>query len=257
MPKLPEGESVRKTMYTTSTYNDPHVMPSSIRERYEFLEPSSACAVMQAVCPGEWADILSVLDTYTLDPATWMKPGRNRGDVSKEIDSLFAKRDWHERRLDIEIYGYLVDRKGARLHAFEPLFQEGYLVDNFKGRIAVDVEWNAKDGNLDRDMTAYRTWHEAGVLTAGVIITKHQQSLKSLVHRLWSEWNETLQVDDRIAKLPIDMETSTTTNFEKAGLRVRRGVMGTCPLLVVGLSEKSWNGEPYRTPSFGGSPSGA
>jgi hypothetical protein len=244
-------------MYTTSTYDNPLVMPPSVRERYEFLETSSACAVMHAVCPAEWADILSVLDAYALDPATWMKPGGNRGDVAKEIDSLFEKRDWHERRLDIETYGYLVDGKGVRTHIFEPLFQEGYLVDNFKGRIAVDVEWNAKDGNLDRDMTAYRTWHGSGVLTAGVIITKHQQSLKSLVRRLWDQWNATLPPDERNNKLPIDMGTSTTTNFEKAGLRVRRGVMGTCPLLIVGLSEKSWSGEPYRTPTVDSSASGA
>ena len=25
---------------------------------------------------------------------------------------------------------------------------EGYKVDNFRDRIALDVEWNAKDGNL-------------------------------------------------------------------------------------------------------------
>lgn len=244
-------------MYTTSTYDNALVMPLRIRERYEFLETSSACAVMQAVCPDEWADILSVLDGYALNPATWMKPGRNRGDVAKEIDSLFEEHGWHERRLDVETYGYLVNNKGVRVHTFEPLFQEGYLVDNFKGRIAVDVEWNAKDGNLDRDMTAYRTWHEAGVLTAAVIITKHQQSLKALVRRLWDEWNAGLPPDVRTGKLPIDMDTSTTTNFEKAGLRVRRGVMGTCPLLVVGLSEKSWSGEPYRTPTVDGSASGA
>ena len=32
----------------------------------------------------------------------------------------------------------------------------GYKVDNLKSRLALDVEWNAKDGNLDRDVGAYR-----------------------------------------------------------------------------------------------------
>ncbi|MCB4825330.1 hypothetical protein LHA35_26810, partial [Roseicella sp. GB24] len=44
------------------------------------------------------------------------------------------------------------------------------LVDNFKGRVVLDVEWNAKDGNLDRDLASYRSWYEAGVISAGVII---------------------------------------------------------------------------------------
>lgn len=232
-------------VYTTSTFDNPLVMPPHIRRRFEFLETGSACAVIQTVCPQEWADILSVLDVYSLDPQTWMKAGGNRGDVAKEIDGLFEERGWCERRLDLETFGYLVNRGGQRVYEFDPLFQEGYLVDNFKGRVAVDVEWNAKDGNLDRDMTAYRSWYEAGILSAGVIITKDQDALKALAYRLWDEWNVNLPPEERVVKLPIDMGTTTTTNFDKAAMRVRRGVMGTCPLLVVGLSEKSWNGRPY------------
>jgi hypothetical protein len=41
---------------------------------------------------------------------------------------------------------------------------EGYKVDNVKGRIALDVEWNAKDGNLDRDIGAYRALYDAGLM---------------------------------------------------------------------------------------------
>lgn len=237
-------------MYTTNTYDDSNVLPSEVRVRYSFLETGSACAIMRAVAPEEWADIVNVLRSYELNPQSWMKAGGNRGDVAKEIDGLFTDHGWAERRLDIETYGYLVDRKGERVYEFEPLLQEGYLVDNFKSRVAVDVEWNAKDGNLDRDMTAYRTWHEAGVLTAAVIITKDQASLKSLLGRLWEEWNSQFPEEEQAVKEPIDMRTSTTTNFEKAALRVKRGVMGTCPLLVVGLSEATWNGQPYKGPAI-------
>ncbi len=107
--------------------------------------------------------------------------------------------------------------------------QEGYLVHNFKGRVALDVEWNAKDGNLDRDLSAYRAWHEAGVISAAVLITQDRHALKELAKRLWADYQNTLPVDQRNLKLPIDLSTSTTTNLEKAALRVRRGVMGTCP----------------------------
>ena len=42
-----------------------------------------------------------------------------------------------------------------------------YRIDNVKGRCAVDVEWQAKDGNLDRDIAAYRALYDAG--TAGAL----------------------------------------------------------------------------------------
>jgi len=112
-------------------------------------------------------------------------------------------------------------------------------------RVALDVEWNAKDGNLDRDLSAYRAWHEAGVISAAVLITQDRIALKALAEKLWIEYQETLPDSERSARLPIDLGTSTTTNLEKAALRVRRGVMGTCPLLVVAATQATWNGKPY------------
>lgn len=209
------------------------------------METSSACALMATTCREEWADILSVLEQFQLDPQTWMRAGGNRGDVAKEIDSAFEERGWAERRLDLKRHAFLLDRKGQVKTTFDPVYQEGYLVDNVKGRVALDVEWNAKDGNLDRDMTAYRSWHEAGAITAAVIITKHQASLRSLLNRLWGDYNNARDIQLQVTKPPIDMATSTTTNFEKAELRIRRGVMGTCPLLVIGVSESTWNGKAY------------
>jgi hypothetical protein len=123
--------------------------------------------------------------------------------------------------------------------------QEGYLVDNFKGRVALDVEWNAKDGNLDRDLSAYRAWHEAGVISAAVLITQDRLSLKNLAQELWGVYQKALPEEGRNPKLPIDLNTSTTTNLDKAALRVRRGVMGTCPLLIVAATRSTWNGQPF------------
>ena len=148
-------------MFLTESYNDPTVMSSSLRGKYEFLETGSAAAILRAVNPEEWGDILDMLELFTLNPQSWLKAGGNRGDIDKEIDGLFEERGWAERRLDIETVGYLLNKKREVVHIFEKQYQEEYLVDNFKDRVALDVEWNAKDGNLDRDITAYRTWFKA------------------------------------------------------------------------------------------------
>lgn len=232
-------------MFVTETYDDALVLDPEIRRRWAFLETSSAAAVLRSVCPVEWGDITNVLGTFALDPPQWLKAGGNRGDVAKEIDAAFGKLGWREMRVDLHTEGVLYAKSNKEVGRLAVVKQEGYLVDNFKGRVALDVEWNAKDGNLDRDLSAYRAWHEAGVISAAVLITQDRLALKKLATSLWKDYQETLDPDQRNPKLPIDLATSTTTNFEKAALRVRRGVMGTCPLLVIAATEATWSGRPF------------
>lgn len=188
---------------------------------------------------------VDVLSTYRLDPNSWLKAGGNRGDIAAQIDEHFAQRGWRETRLDLETKGILYLKDGEKAGELPPVHQEGYLVDNFKNRIVLDVEWNAKDGNLDRDLAAYRSWFDAGLISAGVIITKDRLPLLQLARRLWADYQATLPADQRNARLPIDLTSATVTSFDKAQLRVRRGVMGSCPVLIVAANQATWNGKPY------------
>lgn len=233
-------------MFETRTYDDPGVLPAAARDHWEFMETNSAAAVMQAVCSPEWNDIIAILSTYRLSPEHWLKAGGNRGDIAKQIDDLFRARGWREARLDLETKGILLDKNDKEIGSLPPVRQEGYLVDNYKGRVVLDVEWNAKDGNLDRDLASYRSWYEAGVISAGVIITKDRLSLLTLARKIWTEYQATLPKASQVKELPIDLTTSTVTAFDKAQMRVRRGVMGTCPVLIVAASEHTWDGKPYR-----------
>ena len=232
-------------MFETCTYEDPIVLDPKIRARWAFLETSSAAAVLRSVCPSEWKDITQVLAEFALDPRSWLKKGGNRGDIAQQIDGMFGALGWRETRVDLVTQGVLLSKSLDVIERLPAVEQEGYLVDNFKGRVALDVEWNAKDGNLDRDLSAYRAWHEAGVISAAGLTTQDRLGLKALAERLWSDHQAALPEDQKTAKLPIDLNTSTTTNLEKAALRVRRGVMGTCPLLIVAATQNTWNGKPY------------
>lgn len=237
-------------MFQTKSYEDPIVLPPATLARWDFLETNSAAAVLRSVCSSEWEDICAVLQEFSLDPCTWLRSGGNRGAVAKTIDDMFGARGWRELRVDLETRGILLDKRSQVVGELPVVKQEGYLVDNFKGRVALDVEWNAKDGNLDRDLAAYRSWYEAGVISGAVLITQNRLSLKALADRLWRDWLGSLPDDHpgKRAKLPIDLNTSTTTNLDKVDLRVKRGVMGTCPLLVVAAKEATWNGAPYTPP---------
>src|SRR5690606_27545427 len=141
---------------------------------------SSAAAVLRSVCSDEWADICAVLEQFSLVPHQWLKKGGNRGDIAKEIDEMFAQRGWREIRVDLRTEGVLYAKNSQEVGRLPVVEQEGYLVDNFKGRVALDVEWSAKAGNHDRDLSAYRAWHEAGVISAAVLITQDRLALKEL-----------------------------------------------------------------------------
>ncbi|WP_228028591.1 BglII/BstYI family type II restriction endonuclease [Donghicola mangrovi] len=235
-------------MILTKTYDDPTILPPTARNAWTFLETNSASAIMKAVCPTEWAEVVDILSTYRLNPSTWLRKGGNRGHVPKEIDKEFAKRGWKEARLDLETTTLIQDKgKNSKPTSLPPLHQEGYFVDNYKNRIVLDVEWAAKDGNLDRDLAAYRSWHEAGAINAGIIITRDREDLFKLANHLWTNYQMGLPPAQRQAKfkLPVDLHTTTTTALDKAELRVRRGVMGTCPILIVAANRSTWNGKPY------------
>src|SRR5690606_37595172 len=47
-----------------------------------------------------------------------------------------------------------------------------HLVDFWRGRVAFDYEWNSKDQTYDRDLYAFRSFFEAGVIDVGVIVTR-------------------------------------------------------------------------------------
>jgi hypothetical protein len=243
--RIPSAKRQSPIMFETFTYDLPAVLPKVARDHWAFMESNSAAAVMQAVCPQEWTDIVDVLTSYRLDPNSWLKAGGNRGDIAEQIDKEFARRGWCEARLDLETKGLLFLKNGQKFGELPPVYQEGYLVDNFKNRIVLDVEWNAKDGNLDRDLAAYRSWYEAGVISAGVIITKDRLALLRLARELWSDYQATLDPEAQSAKLPIDLTSSTVTAFDKAQMRLRRGVMGSCPVLIVAATKATWNEKPY------------
>lgn len=97
-------------------------------------------------------------------------------------------------------------------------------MDNLKGRVALDVEWNAKDGNLDRDLAAYRALYDAALIDAAVLITRTQEDLRRLA----------LQLDVSSTKFA----TTTTTNLGKLRPRLTRGDAGGCPVLAIAVTSR-------------------
>jgi Restriction endonuclease BglII len=200
--------------------------------RYEMIEVRDATAILAAMNPLELAEIGDVLGRFKLERADIVKPGGQEGPVAKRLNLAFREREWREGRHDLTIGSSLrlmpyrkAGEKKPRVAESE-VVSRGYKVDNVKGRIALDVEWNAKDGNLDRDLSAYRALYDAGIIAAGVILTRTQADMRELGTRLGRD----------------PFGTSTTTNLDKLIPRMKRGDGGGCPILAVAITARCFGG---------------
>jgi len=211
---------------TTKSYLD--VFPEEVLNRFDFAETRNAARILQATNPVEFAEINAVLTSFSLEGTDLTVPGGNKSDVAARLDHAFRQVGWRESRCDLEVGLHLritPYRRAGETHTTErteTVRSEGYKVDNFKGRVALDVEWNAKDGNLDRDLAAYRVMYEAGLIDAAVIITRSQEDLRVLARSMG------------VKKL----DTTTTTNLPKLLPRLQRGDSGGCPVLAVAITAR-------------------
>jgi restriction endonuclease BglII len=224
----------------TTSYE--RVIPEKVRARYELRETRNAASVLNASNPEEFAEVIAVMSSFTLLTSDLTDPGGNRSKLAARLDEAFRSRGWREGQHDTRIYGELrlmpyspAGEKGVRKVTSE-VFNPGYKVDNVKGRVALDVEWNAKDGNLDRDIGAYRSLYDAGIIDGAIIITRTQYDLRLLAGKLAQEAGQSAEAARK------RLGTTTTTNLTKLEPRMTRGDAGGCPLLAIAITERCWAG---------------
>ena len=207
--------------------------PPEVLARYRFAETRNAAAILAATNPVAFTDLVAVLNGFSLQPDDLTTPGGQESDLAARLNHAFRVRGWREARVDTNTRLVLVkmpyrpagetdqDRVETETN------NEGYKVDNVRDRVALDVEWNAKDGNLDRDIGAYRSLYDSALIDVGVMITRTQADLRQLGYALGIAAG---MDHDRARRI---LGTSTTTNSDKLTPRMTRGDAGGCPLLAV------------------------
>lgn len=209
-------------------------VPAHLLVRYEFREVRKGAAVIASTNPELWREILGVMTRFTLERTDLTEEGGNKSDLVARIDRDFRELGWRESRVDtvvelaLRIMPYEAAGETEVKESRRSVENEGYKVDNFKGRLALDVEWNAKDGNLDRDLAAYRSLYEFGLIDAAVLITRTHDDLRQLA----------LRFDPASTRL----KTTTTTNLDKLEPRLQRGDAGGCPVLAIAICKRSHPG---------------
>lgn len=205
------------------------VFPKAVLDRYELREVRNAAAVLSNTNPDEFEELTEVLEGFALTEDDILTPGGSEGEIAKRLNREFRDMGWREGRHDTKITSALslmpykpAGERAAKLVETE-VFNEGYKVDNVKGGVALDVEWNAKDGNLDRDVSAYRALYASAIIDAGVLVTRTVTDLRELGAQLGR---------DKF------LNTTTTTNLTKLEPRMTRGDAGGCPLLAIAITAR-------------------
>jgi hypothetical protein len=217
------------------------VVPVSVQERYELRETRNAAVILSVTNPDEFAELIEALDGFVLRIDDLVHPGGNESKLAARLNDRFRSRGWREGRIDtrvkseLRILPYRPSGESAPTVRHSEVFNEGYKVDNVKGRVALDVEWNAKDGNLDRDIGAYRALYDAGLIDGAIVVTRTQKDLRPLACDLARQAG--FSEDEANKRL----QTTTTTNLEKLQPRMTRGDAGGCPVLAIAISARCLN----------------
>lgn len=187
----------------------PEISPF-VLENYDIHEWRHASAILQNDFPGEWNDIVEVLTNFRLYKSHIAVGGGRKSKVANLIDNSFYQRGWREKQFDTKI---VVDK----YETHSPTHQ----VDQFKNKIAIEVEWNNKDPFFDRDLNNFRLLFELRVISVGVIITRTD------------ELQEIFDYLGRGASYG-----ASTTHMSKLLPKLEGGGGGGCPVLVFGISKK-------------------
>lgn len=231
------------------------IFPARIIDRYDFAETRNAAAILKATNLQALTDITKVLSEFRLTLDMLTTPGGSKTVIAKTLDEKFRELGWREAKFDQEVITRLTISRW--INSQEPEYGEvretsnaygGHKIDNVLGRAVVDVEWNPKDGNLDRDFNNYVSLYDAGLIDVGVILTRSGAPLRQLVRSVIAEV-KALNIADapdswkqRMQKLADDpLGTTTTANFDKLLTRLERGDARGCPLLAIAITERTYD----------------
>lgn len=224
-------------MDLTNSYKE--VFPPHVLARYEFAETRNAAKILHATNLEAFRQVVEALDAFKLTSMDLITPGGQESDLAARLNDSFRSRGWREARVDtlIRLSLELTPWKGEGVEAFPSSITEtlnrGYKVDNFRDRTALDVEWNAKDGNLDRDISAYRALYDAALIDSGVLVSR-TLALRHLARKVALDSGIPMSVAKKL------LNTTTTTNDQKLIPRLTRGDAGGCPVLAVFISDATF-----------------
>lgn len=210
------------------------LIPETIRSRYDLYNFNSAVEILSQTHVNAFAEIMDTLERFQMELSDISEKGGNESNVPKKLSALLRPLGWNETEIAGDLVVRLLEGKSRKAPSREfqlSDFISGHKIDYVKGEVAVDLEWNSKDQTFDRDLYAFRTFFECGVISCGVLITRSER-LNTVFDFLGYEVKKKYG--------------ASTTWMGKLLPRIHARRHGGCPLLVVGITPETisdWKGE--------------
>lgn len=157
-------------------------VPSDLLGLYEVHNFRHAAEVLATGCAAEFGELVEALRVFRISTSMITDKGGNESAVPKRVSELLRPKGWYETRIvgDLLVTQTIKDESGsgAKMRSVESTiaaFVDGHKVDYVKNRVAFDLEWNSKDQTFDRDLYAFRAFHECGVVSAAVLLTRSEE----------------------------------------------------------------------------------
>jgi hypothetical protein len=185
-----------------------HLVPADIANLYEVHEWRNAVGILSTACVPEWEEIQMALRAFRLLRSEVTVAGGNRSSIVDRLERPLKEMGWIEKQFATAI---VVDGQATE--------SPTHSVDCFKGRVAIEVEWNNKDPFYDRDLNNFRLLFDLQVIDVGIIITRCSE-LQTIFNELGKG----------------SSYGNSTTHMGKLLPRLRGGSGGGCPIVVFGIS---------------------
>lgn len=229
---------------------------AEVRAFYDVYSYRHAAAILATSFPTELAEIEAALLAFRITTRDIGTPGGNESDMPKKFSRTLRPTGWVESRIQGDLlvrmqeYGeeFLPDGKVKKVKRSESTprtienFIDGHKIDYVKGRVAFDLEWNSKDQTFDRDLYALRTFHECGLISAGVLVTRSEK-----LNPVFDVVPQLNKAGEEVGKTVKAKYGASTTWMGKLLYRLNAGRHGGCPVLVFGITPKlieDWNPAP-------------
>jgi CRISPR-associated protein Csd2 len=213
----------------------PYVSPD-VLSKYDVFSYRHAASLLANSFATEFAEIQEALRNFRLTCREMQMPGGNESDIPKKFSGLLREKSWVETRVRGDLIVHL-EKQGVAMgepHVIKD-YIDGHKIDYVKGRVAFDLEWNSKDQTFDRDLYALRTFHECGLISVGVLVTRSVDlnPLFDVLPKL--DKSGEIKLENGKEEMCRTKFGASTTWMGKLLYRLNAGRHGGCPILVFGI----------------------
>ncbi|MGZ0077498.1 BglII/BstYI family type II restriction endonuclease [Methylomonas sp. YC3] len=230
--------------------NPAHVdryISGEVRALYEVYSYRHAAAILANSFPEELKDIEAALLAFRITKRDLGASGGNKSDIPKKFSRTLRPSGWVESRIQGDLIVRLqeydeqvlsdgkvhkVKRPDTKTQLIEA-FTDRHKIDYVKGRVAFDFEWNSTKEKFDRDLHAFRAFHEFGLISSVVIVTRSDKL--NLVLNKVPQLNKAGEETDEAVIVKYGVSTTWMNQLlKRLNARLHEG----CPVLVFGITPK-------------------